>query len=843
MPIEIDTSYPEALLGNPWVQWGLGIIFLVFLFWVIVRGIRWSARQRSSVSQVFQKKILLVSVPREKEDDKQTATVVPWQQVQEKIAVMETFFSVIAGLKAEKGWRAWLLGRQDIFSLEIVCQKGQIYFYLAMPANLQAYVEEQIHAQFPQAFIEEMKDYDIFSPQSFVAAKLLKFQREYIFPLKTYKTFESDPLNAMVNALSKLSESEGAVIQIVIRSAPSEWHKWGVKVAAKLQQGKKLKEALKSTRGGAVSSFMRETSKLVGPTKEKSPEGPSNLSPLQTEMVKALEEKTSRAGVEANIRVVVSSDSQERLSLQLNNIIGAFNQYSLYQYGNSLKPTDRPLKRLVQDYIYRNFDEGRSMILNTEELASLYHFPIPFVNETPNIHWLQAKKAPAPLNVPAEGLFVGFNSYRGKKTPIRIKEDDRRRHMYIIGQTGTGKSWFMEGLAMQDIQAGKGVCFIDPHGDAIDHIMERIPKERAEDVILFDPTDMERPMALNMLEYDTPEQKTFAVNEMMNIFDKLYDLKTTGGPVFEQYFKNACYLIMDDMESGATLLEVPRVLSDAEFRKLKLSRCHLQFVKDFWEKEAQKAGGEASLQNMVPYISSKLTPFIANDFLRPIISQQKSSLNFRNVMDQKKVLLIKLSKGKLGGINANLLGLVIVGKILMAALARADRPEAERLDFYLYIDEFQNFLTESIETILSEARKYRLCLTMAHQYIGQLVRNNDTRFKDAIFGNVGTKVAFRIGVEDAELLTKEFSPVFSPYDFLNVPKYNCFMKLLIDNANPPGFNMATVPFSELPNVPAANPELAEAIRQLSRLKYGRDRAVVEAEVNERIRKFSALAPI
>jgi len=344
-------------------------------------------------------------------------------------------------------------------------------------------------------------------------------------------------------------------------------------------------------------------------------------------------------------------------------------------------------------------------------------------------------------------------------------------------------------------------------------------------------------MSLNMLEYNSPEQKTFVVNEVLSIFDKLYDLKATGGPMFEQYMRNTLLLIMDDPESGMTLMDVSKVLADEDFRKYKLSKCTNISVKDFWEKEAQKAGGEASLANMVPYITSKLAPFIANDVMRPIISQQKSSINFADAMNNQKIVLVKLSIGKLGQTNADLIGMIVIGKILMAAMARGDLPAEQRKDFYLYIDEFQNFLTDSIEIILSQARKYKLCLTIGHQYIGQLVKNGDTKFKDAIFGNVGSKVSFRIGVDDSEALAKEFSPVFSEYDFLNVEKRNCFVKLLVDGANPPGFNMLTLPHDELPVAPK-NEKLAKAIKELSRLKYGKERDLIEMEVNERIRKTS-----
>jgi len=291
-------------------------------------------------------------------------------------------------------------------------------------------------------------------------------------------------------------------------------------------------------------------------------------------------------------------------------------------------------------------------------------------------------------------------------------------------------------------------------------------------------------------------------------------------------------LMMEDEASGSTLLEVPKILSDATFRKYKLSKCTNPVVRDFWEKEAEKAGGEASLANMVPYITSKLTPFVASDLMRPIIAQQKSSFNFREVMDSQKILLIKLAKGKIGDMSANLLGMVIVGKLLMAALARVDTPAEDRKDFFLYIDEFQNFITDSISIILSEARKYKLCLVIAHQYIGQLVHKNDTSIRDAVFGNVGTMVSFRIGPDDAELLAKQFAPVFNEFDLLNIPKYQMYIKMLIDNQNPPAFNLAPYPPK------SGDKAIVSKIRELSRLKYGRDCVLVEEEIWQRIKLAS-----
>jgi len=805
------------------------LIFLVaiFILLLIFFWLRNFLKIKGQTAYGVKKVILMVQVPKDV-IGKENREEINVQKTQDMIGVAETFFSSIGGLKAEKGWRSWLWGRQDQISFEIVVKDGLIYFYVACPAYLRDYMEQQINAQYPYATIEEVEDYNIFNPQGSILGSYLTFKRGNIFPIKTYRKLESDPLNAITNSLAKVGKEDGAAIQFVVRSAKANWRDEGVRVASAMQQGKKLKDVTKTNIARELGKTLKEAT--VSTPKEGSlakPEEPYRLSPLEEEMVKGLEEKTSKAGMDVNIRVMVSSKTQAESQILLDNIANAFTQYNIYQYGNSFKKSaPSSLKKIIKEFIYRQFNEKKKIILNTEEMAGLYHFPLP-ATETPNIAWLESRNAPAPSNIPKEGLLLGINNYRGIKTEIRIKKKDRRRHMYIIGMTGTGKSWFQAGLAVQDVKNGEGVCFIDPHGDAIQDILERVPAERAEDVIVFNPSDFERPLAMNILEYDTEEQKIFVINELLAIFDKLYDLKATGGPMFEQYMRNALMLIMDDPESGSTMLEITKVLSDEDFRNYKLSKCKTQVVKDFWEKEAQKAGGEAALANMVPYITSKLTPFIANDLIRPIISQQKSAFNFREAMDNQKILLINLAKGKIGDINANLLGMIIVGKILMAALGRADAPEEERKDFYLYIDEFQNFLTESINVILSEARKYRLCLTIGHQYIGQLVKGGDTKFKDAIFGNVGTKVCFRIGVEDAEYMAKEFAPVFSERDLINITKFHAYIKLLIDNANPPPFNVGTLPLE------GGDRELAQKIKELSRLKYGRSRKVIEVETLER----------
>jgi hypothetical protein len=381
-------------------------------------------------------------------------------------------------------------------------------------------------------------------------------------------------------------------------------------------------------------------------------------------------------------------------------------------------------------------------------------------------------------------------------------------------------------MIIQDIKNGDGVCFIDPHGSDIEDILANIPRERIDDVVYFDPAYTARPMGLNMLEFDPayPEQKTFVVNELLAIFYKLFDMKVAGGPAFEQYFRNSALLVMEHPESGSTLLEIGRVLADKQFRDLKLSHCKNPIIKQFWE-NAERTSGEQSLANFVPYITNKFDVFISNDIMRPVIAQEKSVFNFRDIMDKKKILLVNLSKGRLGEINANLIGLVLVGKILMAALSRVDIIGAGKVpnDFYLYIDEFQNITTDSIATILSEARKYRLSLTIAHQYTAQL----KPEIKNAVFGNVGSMAVFRVSVDDAEFLAKQFAPVFTAQDIIKLDNYNCYMKMLANGTPAKPFNMATL------RPPEGQPLIVPKIKELSYLKFGQDRAEVEGEIMAR----------
>jgi len=830
IPTGVDITNKETgLFSNPIITLIFYLALFLFVVALIISIIKQIIRKQNRIPLSLQKVVLLVTVPKEISKDEKEQT----RDIKEVIAQAETLFLNLGGIKPYKyanvlvnTWNNFWYGRADHIALEIIAKNGLIMFYLAVPRHLQQLVELQINAQYPKAHIEEVQDYNIFTPQGKIFGGYLKLSKKYIFPIRTYKKLDSDPLNAITNTLSKLKEDEGAAIQILIRPAPAGWRKFSERIAQSMQKGKTLPEAMKTVTQGVTGAIF---SSLKSPKKNDPYSGqsfnPRFLTPMEQELVKSLEEKASKAGFHTNIRIVTSSPSLEQARSNFLNIVNAFSQYTAQESGNSFikKPLIRKA-RFVNDFIYRHFSESQRILLNTEEITSIFHLPLP-TTETPNILWLLARKAPCPTNVPKEGITLGKNIYRGVETLIKMKRDDRRRHVYTIGMTGTGKSVLMCEMAKQDIRNGEGVCVVDPHGGLVEDILGSIPKERMEDVIIFDPSDVERPVGLNMLEANTPEEADFAIQEMIAIFYKLFPPEMIG-PMFEHNMRNVMLTLIEDKEYPGTIADIPRMFTDKTYQDYKLKKVRDPMVRSFWEKEMAKTS-DFHKSEMLGYLISKVGRFVENQMMRNIIGQPRSGFNFRKIMDKQKILLVNLSKGKTGEVNSNLLGLIIVSKLQMAALARANMPESERKDFYLYIDEFQNFITDSIATILSEARKYKLNLTMAHQYLGQLVTGNDTKLRDAVLGTVGTLIAFRIGVEDAEIIAKQFVPVFSEYDVINIARFNAYVKLLIDNATSKAFNMATFPPSP------SEQKVANAIKEYSRMKYGRSRQEVEMEILER----------
>ena len=605
----------------------------------------------------------------------------------------------------------------------------------------------------------------------------------------------TDPLSSITSVLAKMTEGEGATIQILVEPASGKWKEHGRNHIAHVKK----------------TEANPETAKYSSDAKE----------------LEAIENKIGKPGFKVVIRMVVSSTTQEAAKAHLNNIKSAFAQFDGI---NSFTSNKHRFKGLfMNDFIYRYMPiRGQKSLLTSEELATIFHLPNKSV-ATHHIHWITSKRAPAPAQVPDSGLYLGKSTYRGLSKPVYMSLDDRRRHMYIIGKTGTGKSEFLKDMIMQDIRSGQGLAVIDPHGDLIEDVLPMIPPQRAEEVILFDPSDTQRPMGFNMLEAATEEQKHYVVSSIIGLMYKLFDPHQTGiiGPRFEHAIRNAMLTVMS--EKGNTFIEVVRVLTDAAFVQELLPKVSDPIVRRYWTDQIAQTS-DFHKSEVLDYIVSKFGRFVTNKMIRNIIGQSDSAFNFRKVMDERKILLINLSKGRIGEENSSFLGLVLVPKILVAAMSRQDIPKEQRQDFFLYVDEFQNFATPDFAQILSEARKYKLNLIVANQFIGQM----EEEVKNAIFGNVGSVVSFRVGVTDANYLQHEFQPTFNEADLINIERFNTYIKTIVGGEPVPPFSMDLT--RDLTNEKKlANPRVAELIKELSRLKYARDVNVVEAEIAQRAR--------
>jgi hypothetical protein len=727
-----------------------------------------------------------------------------------------------------------LITKDESFSLEIAVGQGteEASLYLAVPRARKELAERLLSSVFPNARISENRaDYNIFNYEGEHAGAYVTLAEHAVLPIKTYESFEHDPLNVTLAAFAKIAKhDEGAALQIVVGNEGDRYNRHYQKMMRALERGKSLHEALKVPET-MLGDFFQEIVKTATTSdkdleREYNREGRASSDSIASE---SIGRKLKSRITPTIIRIVTSAASESRAKALLENIASSMGQFDDAK-GNRFvvkEISSWSKTAFVHDFIFREFDASYAMPLSLAEITSLFHFTAEHVTTSRELKKSYAKQAPAPVDMPADGITLGINRYGASETPVRFSPADRLRHAYVIGQTGTGKSGLIKNMIIQDIKNGDGVAFIDPHGVDIEDILASIPPERMKDVIYFDPAYTARPMGLNMLEFDTnrPEMKTFVVDEVYGIFRKLYaDVPEAFGPMFEQYYRNAVQLVLEDPDSGCTFMEVPRVFADTAFRNLKISKCSNPVIVQFWRKIAEAAGGDASLENVTPYISSKFDVFLANDIMRPIVSQEKSAFNFREIMDSKKIFLANLSKGRLGDRNTSLLGLVLVSKFLQAAFSRTDSHGKDLPTFYLYIDEFQNFATPSIATILSEARKYKLSLTVAHQFIAQL----DEDIRDAVIGNVGTKVAMRIGTTDAEFLEKQFAPTFTAKDLENLPNYSGVCAMLVGGSPARPFTIETL------SPPHFDYTHVEALKELSYRTYGKAREEVEAETR---RKF------
>jgi hypothetical protein len=784
-----------------------GLVGFLLIYFTILLLKRYMEYQKIRLSLNYA--LLLVELPKYHYLPKTEAQV----KVIEEINNFENFINSLSNIK-----------NPIVFEIATPHYGEEIFFYVSVPKKYVQQIQKSIKAFWPGSEVLLVKeDYNIFNPEGIVLGSYIKLKNHYFRPIRTYKEIaigNIDTLDAFLAAFNKLKkEGEGLAYQVIIQPLGGRESKKIKKVIEKLKEGKSFEEAVSHKEYLEIFKTKEEKEKKEMEEKKKM---------IDEHLIKNIENKMLKPFFKVNIRILMSASNVFEAEEIISTIESAFHQFinpGINEFTiNRVK--GRRLSNLIYEFSFRLFNSSQSVILNSEEIASIIHFPTSY-SKSPLIHWLASRSAPPPSNLPLEGVILGESTYQGNRVLVRIKRNDRRRHIYVIGQTGTGKTTLLKNIAIQDMENGDGICFIDPHGDVAQELLGLLPPNRIDDVIYFSPGDIKRPIGLNILEYDPnfPEQKTFIINTLIEIIDKIYNLQLTGGPMFEQYLRNALLLIMDDPSWGYTLLEVSRVFVDERFREELLRKCKNYPVIEFWTKQAPVVGGELSLQNMITWITSKLNPFITNDFVRPIIAQPKSSINFRYVMDNRKILIVNLSKGKIGETSAYLLGMILVAKILSATFSRVDIPEEQRKDFYLFIDEFQNFAFKGIASILSEARKYRLSMVLAHQYIKQLPEE----IASAVFGNVGTIMCFRVGTEDAEFLEKQFAPVFTKVDLVNIPNYNLYLKLLIDGYVSDPFNIRTLPPKP------ADFSLAEKVKELSALKYGKPLEEIEAEIQERYR--------
>ncbi len=747
--------------------------------------------------------------------------------VDENISKAQILYGILASTY-QKGFASRFFGQRHI-SLEIVASRGFVHFYTAVPVPLLNIVEQAIVSAYPAARLEEVAEHNIFNPVGRLSGTLggeLVLKEDHAYPIATYQDLKRDSMQAILNALSKLDKEDGAGIQILLRPTGGDWRKRAAAEADKKRTGKSPSSGFEK----ALAGVGQVITALNKPPEDKSTEAkpgddktPSNL---EQSVIAAIEEKTKHPGYEVLIRLIASSNLTQRSQAILNSMVASFSLFDAPGRNGFKFVPARDIDDFVTAYIMRFFPQDKNQnVLNSVEIASMFHFPDQANIPTSQLERQSSKQVDGPRNMPEEGLLLGYNVFRGAKKAIRLGLNDRARHLYVVGQTGTGKSTFLENLALQDMLEGRGFAFIDPHGDTAERLLAMVPRERTEDVVYFCPADMDYPMGLNMFEFHSPEQKDFLIQEAINMLYKLYDPQHQGiiGPRYEHWFRNAALTLMAD-PNGSTFIDIPNVFQDNRYMRQKLQYVTDQTVLDFWNKEMAQTS-DYHKSEVLGWFVSKFGAFRSNEMMRNIIGQTKSSFNLRQIMDEAKILLVNLSKGRSGELNSKLLGMVFVTKFQAAAMSRAAVPETERRDFCLYVDEFQNFSTDSFADILSEARKYHLNLVVANQFITQLTE----QIRDAVFGNVGTIAAMRVGTADAEALAKIFQPTFDLDDLQRLPNFNSIVRMLIGGVPTQTFSM-----SNLPQLGTPNPQLAAALKQLSAAKFGRPRAVVEDEIFKRL---------
>ena len=743
---------------------------------------------------------------------------------EEVLSQAQVMYNIISST-AVKGFSSRIYGQRHL-SFEIIVHEGLIHYYAIVPTVLTDVVKQAIIAAYPSARLEEVEEYNIFNQAGKISGTIggeFTLKKSYVYPIATYQESKRDAARALLDALSTATRDDGIAVQLLLRPATEGWVKNSIYAANKIKKDKGVKNS-------GFGDILRPKNLMEAlwkapELKDTKPED-RQLTSLEQGLVEAIEEKTRHPGYEILIRVVVSSNTANRSQALLKNVIAAFSLFDSPTNNGFKFNIAKNIEELATAYIFRFFPQGVAQnILNSVELATIFHLPDQNSIPTSQVQRQMMKQVDGPTQVMDEGFLLGYNEFRGVKKQIRLSTNDRRRHTYMIGQTGTGKSGLLENLAFQDMMDGRGFAFIDPHGDSAEKLLGMVPKERVEDVIYFSPGDMDNPIGLNLFEFETQDQRDFLIQEAIAMLYRLYDPGHTGiiGPRYEHWFRNAALTIMSD-PNGSTFIDVPQVFNDQAFTDEKLKYVTDHTVLDFWNKEMAQTS-DANKSEVLGWFVSKFGAFLSNEMMRNILGQTKSGFSMRDIMDNKKILFVNLSKGRTGELNSQLLGMIFVMKFQAAAMGRASVSEDEREDFALYVDEFQNFATDSFATILSEARKYRLNLVLANQFMTQLTDN----IREAIIGNIGTVISGRIGITDAEILQKKFAPTFDAEDLTKLPNFQTITSVMINNVPSSAFSMSLVP-----PMGKSNPQLRDALKKLSAAKYGRPRALVEKEIFERL---------
>jgi len=689
---------------------------------------------------------------------------------------------------------------QPKVSFELVARNRTISFFVHMPKELKDFVVSQIFAQYPNVEVSELSledDYTNIVGDKTVVATELALKKPTVYPIKTFQNFEVDPLAAITGVLSSLAQDEEVWVQAIIRPVDDNWQEAGEKVVKEIKEPPKHKgfgelgmEALRQLVVDVGKSAVTGVGSAEAPPDKKKDDKAVELSGPVKQAITGIEEKVTKLGFETKIRILAAASSQPFAQAKLEQVIGAFKQFNTINLNSLITGPVISGRSAIEPFKGREFGES-PVIFNITELASLYHYPSETVT-TPTIAWAGSKKGEPPANlpiigsVPADELTVfAQTNYRNEVRKFGIKKGDRRLHSYIIGKTGTGKSTLLENMIIDDIHEGRGLAVVDPHGELIQHILAAIPEHRIQDVVYFNPADVHFPVGFNLLENVDPEQKNIVASGVVGIMEKIFG-EVSWGPRLEYILRNVILALLD--YPGSTFLGIMRILTDTSYRRLVVNQIKDPVIRDFFINEYEKYDPKFRTEAIAP-IQNKVGQFLSASTIRNIIGQPKSTMNINDVMDTGKILLADLSIGKIGEDNSSLLGAMLITKIQLAAMKRVHIPEAQRRDFYLYVDEFQNFATDSFATILSEARKYRLDLTMANQYISQMPES----VANAVFGNVGSMIAFRVGAQDAAVLEKEFEPVFEVNDLVNLDNYQIYLKMAIDGVTAQAFSAGTLP--------------------------------------------------